>query len=154
MPAGFPFFTGPRTRTFTALFAFSLGENFHEVRVMPEQTITARDGSNSPIINAQNCGHIEVKYTVEHHHHYHQNCGEYGQPSMDALKRMIDVVIATTSDAMEAARLELCRAYLFTPLLGGKIENFLLEQIGTDNKLKIEPVNRRKNTPVVKKDDR
>lgn len=51
------------------------------------------------------------------------------KPTTEALKGLIDAVIAATKSEAEAARLEICRAYLFNPRLAGKLEKQMLTQI-------------------------
>jgi hypothetical protein len=76
-------------------------------------------------VDAHQCGNVEININ------YHQHCGgDLDGVSMRTIKEMIDAVIATTEDVQEAARLELCRAYLFNPLLGNKIEQQIFSQIG------------------------
>ncbi len=54
---------------------------------------------------------------------------ETSAPTMEALKELIDAVITTTKDESTAERLEICRSYLFNPLLGSKLDRLMFASV-------------------------
>ena len=83
-------------------------------------------------VNAEGCHSVTINANHRHKHYHYPDTfkgKESGNPSMEAIKQMIDVVIATTEDRATAGRLEICRAYLFNPLIGEGIERFIIDSL-------------------------
>lgn len=91
----------------------------------------AKKTSKGMAIKASGGSTVKVDVIHRHeHHHYPETfkSKESSNPSMETIKEMIDAVIATTRDESTAERLEICRAYLFNPLFGKKIECLMAHQ--------------------------
>jgi len=95
---------------------------------MDQGSIESIAGEAPVTVNATNGAVVNLTFTIKQDRK--ASDGRMFAPTMEALKELMDAVIATTKSEAEAARLEICRAYLFNPRLAGKLEKQMLTQIG------------------------